>query len=63
SSLVPNDPVLDIRDFAWTAGLRRQWRAIRDEALAVSGPAATRVGTGRTGRSASPELCHIVAGP
>jgi beta-hydroxylase len=41
SSLVPNDPVLDIRDFAWTAGLRRQWRAIRDEALAVSGPAAT----------------------
>ncbi|MDZ7282124.1 aspartyl/asparaginyl beta-hydroxylase domain-containing protein [Sphingomonas sanguinis] len=41
SSLVPNDPVLDIRDFGWTAGLRRQWRAIRDEAVAVSGPAST----------------------
>jgi beta-hydroxylase len=40
SSLVSNDPVLNVRDFDWTAGLRRQWRAIRDEALAVSGPAA-----------------------
>lgn len=41
SSLVSNDPVLDVRDFDWTAGLRRQWRAIRDEAVLVSGPAAT----------------------
>ena len=41
SSLVSNEPVLNVRDFDWTAGLRRQWRAIRDEALAVTGPAAT----------------------
>lgn len=33
SSLVPNDPVLDVRDFAWTALLRDQWQAIRDEAI------------------------------
>lgn len=39
SSLVPNAPVLDVRDFDWTAGLRREWRAIRDEALAVTAPA------------------------
>ncbi len=36
SSLVANDPVLDVRDFAWTQGLRDQWHAIRDEALAVA---------------------------
>ena len=36
SSLVPNDPVLDMRDFAWTCDLRRHWRAIRDEAMAVA---------------------------
>ncbi len=36
SSLVPNDPVLDIRDFPWTAALRDNWRAIRDEAIAVA---------------------------
>ena len=41
SSLVPNAPVLDVRDFGWTASLRRQWRAIRDEALAMTGPMAT----------------------
>lgn len=35
SSLVSNAPVLDARDFAWTALLREHWRAIRDEALAV----------------------------
>lgn len=40
SSLVPNAPVLDVRDFGWTAGLRGQWRAIRDEALAITGSAA-----------------------
>ncbi len=34
SSLVPDDAVLDVRDFAWTAYLRENWRAIRDEALA-----------------------------
>ncbi|MBI0476306.1 aspartyl/asparaginyl beta-hydroxylase domain-containing protein [Sphingomonas sp. MA1305] len=34
SSLVPDAPVLDVRDFAWTATLRQDWRAIRDEALA-----------------------------
>lgn len=36
SSLVPNDPVLDIRDFAWTQMLRDNWEAIRDEARAVA---------------------------
>lgn len=35
SSLVANDPVLDVRDFAWTAGLRANWTAIRDEALDI----------------------------
>jgi beta-hydroxylase len=36
SSLVPNDPVLDVRDFAWTEHLRANWQAIRDEAIAVA---------------------------
>ena len=36
SSLVPNDPVLDTREFAWTAMLRDNWEAIRDEATAVA---------------------------
>ena len=36
SSLVSNDPVLDVRDFAWTAMLRENWQAIRDEARAVA---------------------------
>lgn len=36
SSLVSNDPVLDMRDFPWTATLRENWRAIRDEAIAVA---------------------------
>jgi len=36
SSLVPNDPVLDMRDFPWTAHLRANWRAIRDEAVAAA---------------------------
>ncbi|WP_174292977.1 aspartyl/asparaginyl beta-hydroxylase domain-containing protein [Sphingomonas bacterium] len=36
SSLVPNDPVLDTRDFAWTAILRDHWETIRDEAIAVA---------------------------
>ena len=36
SSLVSNDPVLDVRDFAWTAGLRESWTAIRDEAVQVA---------------------------
>lgn len=36
SSLVSNDPVLDIRDFGWTALLRDNWHAIRAEAEAVA---------------------------
>ena len=36
SSLVPNDPVLDVRDFAWTQLLRNQWQTIREEAIAVA---------------------------
>lgn len=47
SSLVANDPVLDVRDFAWTAMLREHWQAIRDEALAVAlqGEAAPSLAT------------------
>ena len=36
SSLVATDPVLDVRDFGWTALLRDHWQDIRDEAIAVS---------------------------
>jgi beta-hydroxylase len=36
SSLIPNDPVLDVRDFAWTATLRDNWEAIREEAIAAA---------------------------
>ncbi len=36
SSLVPNDPVLDVRDFAWTQYLRDNWQAIRAEAIATA---------------------------
>jgi len=35
-SLVSNDPVLDVRTFPWTAALRDNWQAIRDEAAAVA---------------------------
>lgn len=34
-SLVPVAPVLDVRAFGWTRGLRDNWRAIRDEARAA----------------------------
>lgn len=46
-SLVPNDPVLDVRDFAWTQLLRDDWQAIRDEATAVAmrGAAAPSLAT------------------
>lgn len=36
SSLVPNDPVLDVRDFGWTQLLRDHWQTIREEATAVA---------------------------
>ncbi|MBA15428.1 MAG: aspartyl beta-hydroxylase [Sphingomonas sp.] len=36
SSLIPNDPVLNVRDFAWTALLRDNWEKIRDEAVAAA---------------------------
>jgi ornithine lipid ester-linked acyl 2-hydroxylase len=36
SSLVANDPVLDVRDFAWTGLLRKHWETIRAEAMAVA---------------------------
>jgi beta-hydroxylase len=35
SSLIPNDPVLDPDLFDWLAMLRDNWKAIRDEAIAV----------------------------
>jgi beta-hydroxylase len=36
SSQAANDPVLDVRDFPWTAALRDNWQAIRDEVVAVA---------------------------
>lgn len=36
SSLVSNGPVLDVRDFGWTAALRTHWRDIRDEAATIA---------------------------
>lgn len=36
-SQVSTAPVLDMRDFAWTASLREHWQAIRDEARAAGG--------------------------
>ncbi|KQM72391.1 MULTISPECIES: aspartyl/asparaginyl beta-hydroxylase domain-containing protein [unclassified Sphingomonas] len=36
SSLVSNEPVLDVRDFAWTQHLREHWQDIRDEAVSVA---------------------------
>ena len=47
SSLVPNDPVLDVRDFPWTQALRDNWQAIRDEAVKVAlvGDAAPSLAT------------------
>ncbi len=47
SSLVPNDPVLDVRRFAWTALLRDHWASIRDEAVRVAlrGEAAPSLAT------------------
>ncbi len=46
-SLVPTDPVLDVRDFPWTHDLRENWQAIRDEARAVAlrGEAAPSLAT------------------
>lgn len=34
-SLVATSPVLDVRDFPWTALLRENWRAIREETAAA----------------------------
>ena len=36
SSLVPNDPVLDVRLFSWTQLLRDHWQEIRAEAMDVA---------------------------
>lgn len=33
SSEIGTGPVLDVRNFAWTAGLRAEWQVIRDEAI------------------------------
>jgi beta-hydroxylase len=51
SSLVSNAPVLDMRDFAWTAVLRANWQAIRDEAIEV----ALRHGTAPSLAAISPD--------
>jgi len=47
SSLVANDPVLDVRAFPWTAALRRDWRAIREEAGSAAGAELVLWGHGR----------------
>ncbi|RIA45730.1 beta-hydroxylase [Hephaestia caeni] len=36
ASLVPNHAVLDVRAFPWTAELRANWRAVRNEAIAIA---------------------------
>ena len=36
SSLVSNEPVLDMRDFAWTQLLRDNWETIREECISVA---------------------------
>lgn len=36
-SLVSTAPVLDVREFDWTAPLRGHWTSVRDEALAMVG--------------------------
>lgn len=41
SSRVSNEPVLDVRDFGWTATLRGPWSALRDEALGLAAVRAT----------------------
>lgn len=38
-SCIATDPVLDVRDFAWTQALRDRWQDIRREAIAVAGAA------------------------
>lgn len=48
SSMVANDPVLDVRDFAWSDILRANWTAIRDEAVAAA-----------LGHDAAPSLATI----
>ncbi|WP_082450012.1 aspartyl/asparaginyl beta-hydroxylase domain-containing protein [Sphingomonas sp. Leaf231] len=47
SSLVSNAPVLDVRDFPWTALLRDRWHDIREEAIRVAlvGDAAPSLST------------------
>lgn len=47
SSLVSNDPVLDMRDFPWTQMLRANWQAVRNEAMTVAlqGQAAPSLAT------------------
>ncbi len=47
SSEVTNAPLLDVRDFAWTAALRTNWQAIRAEAesVALNGEAAPSLAT------------------
>lgn len=52
SSLVSTDPVLDMRDFAWTCDLRNAWSAIREEACAVALHVDAAAGT------ATPESCQ-----
>ena len=47
SSLVSNEPVLDVREFAWTQLLRDNWEVIRDEArqVALRGQASPSLAT------------------
>jgi ornithine lipid ester-linked acyl 2-hydroxylase len=56
-SLIATDPVLDVRDFAWTEALRANWQAIRDEAAAASLPC----GRGHMERTRCPVTTRLVA--
>jgi beta-hydroxylase len=56
SSMIPNDPVLDMRNFAWTAMLRANWQTIRDEAAAALADRTHRLPLWHHG--GSEELAH-----
>lgn len=61
SSLIPNDPVLDMREFCWTATLRANWSAIRDEAAAALGGAVQRLPLWSHGAQADLARCPATA--
>lgn len=63
SSLVPNDAVLDVRLFPWTAALREHWRDVRDEAVALrsDGTKLLTIDLWKHGRSIADNLARCPA--